>query len=346
MVLVGAAHVVHADEFATSPLRAGYQPSDKRLLDSAWRARWEDRGLRWDATYAMEAFAAPQLERAIVAAGLFIAELELDGAKLVHGGLGQAHVAAFAIHGDGLSDELMDIHGISGNVAGDDVRLFEAWYEQPIGVVTLRGGLLAADQEYVIADHASTLLGATFGMTSQFSANVGGPVYPVATPGLSARIETTHVVGRAAVYDGTQSNVRGVPTDLGPAWLVMSEVELFDTVELGAWRHSERGAGYYAIVDAHIDDRTGAFARLGISPGKAVDTYIDAGVRVVPGASRPDDFVCAGLAFARTEQGAQIAIEASYEAQVRWLTIQPDLQLVMLHDRTVAVAATRVTLVF
>jgi len=260
--------------------------------------------------------------------------------------MGAAHLSGFGIHGDGLTYELMDIHGVSGNVAGNDVRLFEAWYEQPIGAVTLRAGLLSADQEYVIADHASTLLSATFGMTSQFSANVGGPVYPVAAPGVSARIETDEVIVRGAIYDGTHSNVRGVPTDLGPDWLVMSEVEIFDAFELGAWKHSEKGYGVYAGVDHQLDRYVGAFARAGYSPDRAVDTYVDTGVRIGPGPLRPDDFICTGMAFARTEQGAQIAIEASYEAQVRWLTIQPDVQLVMLHDRAVGVIALRATVVF
>jgi hypothetical protein len=171
-------------------------------------------------------------------------------------------------------------------------------------------------------------------------------VYPVAAPGLSGRVELDSVIVRAAIYDGTQSNVRGIPTDLGPEWLVMSDVEIFDALELGAWRHSERGAGYYLGLDHTLTSILGAFARLGISPHQPVDTYLDAGIRIGPGPLRPDDFICTGLAFARSEQGMQIAIEASYEAQVRWLTIQPDVQLVMLHDRTVAIFATRATLVF
>ncbi|HEY5920532.1 MAG TPA: carbohydrate porin [Kofleriaceae bacterium] len=340
------ARVAQADEFATSPVRAGYEAAQHRLLDSDLRTAWEESGFRWDATYAGEIFVAPQLTDRFVAAGLFTAELELDFAKLVHASMGAAHVQGLAIHGDGLTEELMDVHGVSGNVAPPDVRLYEAWYEQPISAFTLRGGLLAADQEFVLADRSTTLLGATFGITSQFSANVIGPVYPVATPGLSGRLELAPVVVRAAIYDGTQVNDHGIPTQLGPERLVIGEVQLFETFKLGAWHHTDRGYAYYAIADTHISDLIGAFTRAGISPDQPVDVYVDGGVRIGPGPLRPDDFISVGMAYARTELGAQITIEASYEAQVRWLTLQPDVQLVMLRDRTIGVIATRATVVF
>jgi len=340
------ARAVRADEFATSPVRAGYAAAQERLLDSARRSALEDAGWRLDGTYAFETFVAPQLDDRVVSAGLFMIESELDASKLVHRALGSAHVAAFAIHGKGLTEELRDVHGVSGNAAPPDVRLFEAWYEQPLGVVAVRAGLLAADQEFVLADRSSTLLSATFGITSQFSSNVLGPVYPIASPGVSGRLELDAVVVRAAIYDGTQRNERGIPTQLGPDHLLIGEVQLAELLELGAWRHDERGTAIYAIADGQLDRHVGAFARVGVSPGEAVSTYIDAGIRIGPGPLRPDDFLCAGLAFARTEQGAETLIEASYEAQIRWLTVQPDVQVVMMHDRTVAVFATRATVVF
>ena len=344
LLLAGKAR---ADEFATSPVRAGYAAADDRLLDSARRSAWEDAGFRWDLTYAVEGFITPQLKNEATLGGLFVVETELDLAKLVAAGMGPAHVAGFAIHGGGPTNELMDIHGVSGNTAEPDVRLFEAWYEQPIGAFTLRAGLLAADQEFIVADHSTTLLGATFGITSQFSYNVIGPVYPVATPGLSGRLELDDfLVVRAAVYDGTQENSHGIPTALGPDQLLIGEVELFTAIKLGAWRHNERGTALYMVLDGQLETHIGVFARAGVSPTETVHTYFDTGVRLGHGRVRPDDFFCIGIAFARTDDGDETIVEASYEAQVRWLTLQPDVQLVMMRDRTVGVFATRATVVF
>ena len=50
---------------------------------------------------------------------------------------GHRHLSAFAIHGHGLSAELDDIYGVSGNVAPRDVRLFEAWIEQALPPIVL-----------------------------------------------------------------------------------------------------------------------------------------------------------------------------------------------------------------
>ena len=335
----------HADEFANSPVRAGYEPTS-RLVDFEARRRWDAQdGFDPMLTYSVEMFAAPQLDDRVVTAGLLMLEVDLALDKMIGQGWGAAYAAGFAIHGHGLTDELMDVHGVSGNTAPEDVRLFEAWIEQPIGAFTLRGGLLAADQEFVLAEHSSTLLSATFGITSQFSANIIGPVYPVGTPGASGRLELDRITARVAVYDGTQTNSHGIPNDLGPAVLALGEITV-GPLKLGGWHHNERGNAVYAIADAKLEPNVGAFARVGYSPDAPVVRYIDAGVRVTPGARRPDDFVSVGIAFATTDQGAQTLVEATYEMQIRWLTIQPDVQLLMMRDRTVGIFATRATIVF
>jgi carbohydrate-selective porin OprB len=345
LAIVMLATRAHADEFANSPVRAGYEPTG-RLVDFEARRRWDvERGVDPMLTYSFEVFAAPQLDDRVVTAGLLMLEVDVALDKLIGPGWGAAYVAGLAIHGHGLTDELMDVHGVSGNTAPEDVRLFEAWIEQPIGAFTLRGGLLAADQEFVLAETSSTLLSATFGITGQFSANIVGPVYPVGAPGLSGRLELRRITARLAVYDGTQANSHGVPETLGPEALALGEIAI-GPVRLGGWHHGERGTGVYAIADAQLEPDVGAFARIGHSPDAAVVAYIDAGIRITPGSRRPDDLVSVGIAFATTDQGAQTLVEATYELQLRWLTIQPDVQLVMLHDRTVGIVATRATVVF
>ena len=51
----------------------------------------------------------------------------------------------------------------------------------------MRAGLLSADQQFLIPQQSSALINPTFGIIAMFPANLGGPVYPVATPGLSVR---------------------------------------------------------------------------------------------------------------------------------------------------------------
>ncbi len=310
-----------------------------------WTARHdlEERGVTIDGTYASEVFFAPDLDDQLVLGGLFTAEIDVELDKLVSRKLGRIHVSAFAIHGKGITEELMDIHGTSGNTAPKDLRVFEAWLDQPLGPATLRAGLLSADQEFVLADQGQTLLGATFGITSQFSANLLGPVYPVATPGLTGRYESERIDVRAGVYDGAQENSHGIPTAVGDSHLAIGEVEYAKAFMVGGWHHSERGNALYVVLDTEVVEGLGVFARAGYSTAGFVSTYIDVGIRATPGSWRPEDLISVGMAFARTETGAETVVEATYELQVRWLTIQPDVQLMMLPDRNALMFATRLT---
>ena len=55
------------------------------------------------------------------------------------------------------------------------------------------------------------------------------------------------------------------------------------------------------------------------------------------------NFASVGLAFARADVSAQTVVEVTYQAQAGWLTVQPDLQLLLLRDRTAGIAGVRVT---
>ena len=334
----------YADELANSPVRAGYEPTG-RLLDFEARRHLDvDDGFDPMLTYVVETFAAPQLDDRVVAGGLLMLEVDLALDKAIGPGWGAAYVAGLATHGSSLTDELEDVHGVSGNAAPQDIRLFEAWIEQPVRAFTLRAGLLSADQEFVLVEQGSTLLSATFGMIAQFSANVGNPVYPVGTPGVSGRLELEPFTARLAIYEGTSDNTHGIPNDIGPDSVILAELAL-GPIKVGGWHHTERGDGVYAIADAQLEDNVGAFTRVGYSPDGPVAHYIDAGVRVTP-RPRPGDLISVGVAFATTPDGPQTLVEATYEMQIGWLTIQPDLQVLLLRERTVGVVGTRATIVF
>ncbi len=306
-----------------------------------------EEGIKITAAYAGEVFSAPELdEDRLVAAGL--ASLAID-VELEHlrDGLGTLHAAAFGIHGKGL--QLRDIYGVSNNVADDDVRLSEAYYDQSIGPFGIRAGLLSADQEFLIAEHSTVLLNATFGIVAVMPSAVGGPVYPQATPGISARFESDEVTVRGAIYDGDRVEEHGIPEELGEHALVIGEVESHG-VKLGAWHHTALGNGYYGIVSRQLARKVGAFTRVSVARDQMIPFYVDVGIRFGPGGirkKRKRDFISVGMAFAQSDLGAQTAVELTYQLLVRgWLTVQPDLQLALTRDGTAGVIATRAVVAF
>lgn len=336
------------DPCACSPNKPGFHRAD--ALTGDWggvrKDLFED-GIKFTIAYAGEVFSAPELdEDRVVAAGLASLAVDVELEHL-HEGLGSLRVSAFGIHGKGLA--LRDIYGVSNNVATEDVRAFEAYYDQTIGPLGIRAGLLSADQEFLIADHSTVLLNATFGIVAVMPAAVGGPVYPQATPGVSARVETDHVTVRGAIYDGDRVENHGIPEELGEHALVIGEVESHG-VKLGAWHHTQLGNGYYGIVSRDLARRLGAFTRVSVARDQMIPFYVDTGVRFGPGGiwkRRNKDFISVGMAFAQSDIGSQTAVELTYQALIRkWLTIQPDLQLALTRDGTAGVIATRAVIAF
>jgi carbohydrate-selective porin OprB len=330
-------------------------------LTGSWggeRDTLADDGITPGLNYAPEIFASPQTDEHYVIAGLAVASLDLDLGKLVTDALGTIHLVGLGIHGKGLSEQIKDVYGVSNNVAQDDVRVFEAWYEQPFwpdGKSGVRAGLLSADQEFVIARHSTVLINSTFGVIGMISANeMSEPVYPIARPGVSAHVDLKPVWIRAAAYDGQPNDQHGIPTTFGHSGLFLGELEFFRTVKIGGWIDTLLPNGMYAVIDRgfkSLGRRAGAFARVGYSPNGLVQIYADAGLRGLPGDWRHDDFAGVGVAFSRTEIGGvrhdQAVLEGTYQiAATGWWTVQPDVQLVFAPDRTALVGAIRMTIVF
>ncbi len=355
LAMIGAPRMVAAaegDPCACSAAKPNFMR--RAALTGDWdggRTWLVDHGVTLGASYAGEIFASPEAQRSTVVAGLGALSIDLSLDRLIAPRLGSIHVVGFGIHGEGLSAQLKDIYGVSNNVATDEVRLFEAWIDQPLGPAGVRAGLLSADQEFVLAAHGSALMNATFGVIGQIATNLGGPVYPVATPGVSGRVEAGPVRVRAAIYEGDLQDVHGVPDRLNRSVLGIGELELWSTVKVGGWVHSDKPNGVYAVADRGFGKRLGAFARVGVCPDGLVQIYADAGLRGPPTDIRKDDFAAIGVAYSRTVQagvvGNQAVIEATWQFSIaRWMTIQPDMQLVFASTSTALVGGVRTTIAF
>lgn len=166
---------------------------------------------------------------------------------------GSFNVSAYQIHGRGLglNDLGNNLNTPSSLESLRGTLLFELWYEQSLldGRLSVRLGQLAADQEFMISQYGGLFLNHTFGWSTLPSADLpsGGPVYPLATPGLRVRyLPRRDLAFLLGVYNGDpagpgagfpqQRNPSGTAFRLGDGVFAIAEVQY--TVNAG---HGARG---------------------------------------------------------------------------------------------------------
>ncbi len=121
-----------------------------------------------------------------------------------------AHTTFYQIgHANGLpaADYVGSIADPSNIEAVPATRLFTAWFQQNYlnDKVSLRVGQIAADDEFLISPTASNLINSTFGYAALLAADQvqGGPVYPLATPGIRLTLKPTDELAiLSAVFSG------------------------------------------------------------------------------------------------------------------------------------------------
>jgi porin len=100
------------------------------------------------------------------------------------------HANAYQTHGRGLS-----VNNLGGNLmtvsnieAARSTRLFDLWIEQLFfdGALSIRGGQIAADDEFFASNYAGNFINGTFGWPAVMASDLpsGGQAYPLATPGV------------------------------------------------------------------------------------------------------------------------------------------------------------------
>jgi porin len=136
-----------------------------------------------------------------------LATLDLD--KLFAWPNATFHVNAYQTHGRGLSanDLGSNLMTASNIEAARSTRLFDLWIEQLLfdGALSIRGGQIAADDEFFTSLYAGNFINGTFGWPALMASDLpsGGQAYPLATPGLRiAYAPSKEMTLAAALMDG------------------------------------------------------------------------------------------------------------------------------------------------
>ena len=213
---------------------------------------------------------------------------------------GSAHFTIYAIgyaHAMPAASFVGSVADPSNIEALPSTRLFTAWIEQHFldDSLSIRIGQIAADDEFFTSDTAGGLISSTFGFATLLAANQnqGGPVYPLATPGIRAQFQATDDISiMGAVFGGAPGggacatnpqtcNRYGLkfPTDGGSLW--MGELQYAPNQKEGATGlpGTYKFGGWYAttkFADRHFGVN-GLGGRVSLANPTAVDSIFHQG---------------------------------------------------------------------
>jgi porin len=207
-VALGAA-AAQADDKAKPPASIWEQET----LTGDWngaRTALKDKGIDITLNYIGETLGVLSggLERRGAYAGKLEFSIDSDLQRLIGWTGGSAHVTVYQIQNTkrGIAAYAGSIANPSNIDAVPSTRLFTAWFEQSFNDrFSLRVGQLAADDEFFTSSTAGGLITSTFAWGTILSANMtsGGPVYPLATPGVRLKVSALeNLTLLAAVFSG------------------------------------------------------------------------------------------------------------------------------------------------
>src|ERR1700730_6149493 len=149
----------------------------------------------------------------------FELSIDTDLGKLLGWSGAFTHVTFYQIghaHGLPAAEYVGSIADPSNIEAVPATRLFTAWFQKSFfdDKVSLRVGQIAADDEFLISPTAGNLINSTFGYATILAANQlqGGPVYPLATPGIPLALKPTEEIAiLSAVFSGAPAGAGRTP---------------------------------------------------------------------------------------------------------------------------------------
>lgn len=231
------------------------------------REKLSDRGLRFTGKYIGEVFtdAVGGLKQGTTYDGRLRLSLDADFEKLAGAQGLTLHASALQIHGRGIDllyvGSLMPPSNIEATPAS---RLYELWMQKDFGngLLSIRAGQIAADQEFMFPVWATEFINGAFGWPVYAAANMpdGGPAYPLASTGVRVAVNPNeHLTLMAAALNGDAAppmgqfgnpdpqrrNPTGLmfrlsdpPLFIGEAQIKYDLNNLAGIVKLGGWRHN------------------------------------------------------------------------------------------------------------
>lgn len=277
-------------------------------------------------------------------------------------------------HGISLSQYVGDLQGVDNIEAEAHTRLYQFWYMQKFGKLSVTIGQHDLNSEFSVTEYGGTFINSSFGIQPDISGNVPISIFPVATLGVMLKYAVNDQFSiLTAIYEGDPGSQDDNPNSLnwklddssGVLHILELQYQVKNktkpgTYKLGTWSHSaDNHYGIYAIADQKLfnkkndlDKGLGFFTQLGIAPqkGSVFDFYASFGLHYTGlFGGREEDILGLSLGHASMSKHiieqvptvdliGETVIELVYEARINdYITIKPDLQYVVNPGATSAV---------
>lgn len=261
-------------------------------------------------------------------------------------------------HGDTPSANLIGDIQIASNIeAGNLSVLYELWYKQSFGKVSVTLGLQDMNSNYAVTENGGLFVNSSFGVHTVMSDNVTLPIFPITALGIDFKWQlTSNFDWSIALFDGTPNSHNPYNTNwiIGKddGYLLVTEFHLHKSLlknqegcyKLGGYYHQHNSwyipyhenGGFYLIADQNFSRKLSAFTQIGFSPNTINNHnhFYSLGVNYKGfSKKRTDDML--GLAFAYFGiDDASIKHETTIELTYKMvlnehLYIQPDIQYII-----------------
>ena len=272
---------------------------------------------------------------------------------------GDAFVKLANTHGGEPTAHLVgDFQGVSNIEAGNLTWLYEFWYRQCFGNLSVTVGLQDLNVNFAADECAAGFTNSSFGIHSSIADNIPSPIFPLTALGVNLNWDISpSMVLKMAVFDGTPDDLENNPYNIH--WqlsreqgvLTVGELQLNRSLfankrgnyKIGGYFHQhndstneeQQNGGIYFAGNQQITDKIDVFSQIGLSPKRNNHNhYYSIGLKYSDiFKNRPDDYMGMAVAYAGIDSnpnGGETVIEIIYQCQIcSNVYIRPDIQYIV-----------------
>ena len=277
---------------------------------------------------------------------------------------GEFRINAANTHGGAPSESFVgDFQGVSNIEAGNLTFMYELWYKQTVGNLSLTVGLQDLNSNFAITDNGALFTNSSFGIHPSIADNIPSPIFPLTA--LGAMLQYNYkdkLIWQAAIFDGTPDDFENNPYNTSwnlsgnDGYLAVTEIQILHNLvhgydgsyKFGAYFHQhcdsttieQKNKGFYFVGDQMVhrtlNGGISLFSQVGLSPKheNKNNYYLSLGVNI-KGISqkRSKDEAGIAIAYAGFGQGTrrnETAVELTYLFSANEnISLKPDLQYII-----------------